>query len=121
MFLDIKQTKDTGVVVPCVGFKSAVISYFLKKSLISSLKSVTRIEITAINIIKTSILVSKRLKSTHTPNLIAKKKARISEENRAYQNLDRVAKPFIHLAKWIENYTIVRDNCKEKRGIYNVS
>lgn len=75
MFLHIKQTKDTGVVAPCAELSTAFISYFLKKSLISSLKRVTRIEITATKIIKTSILDSYRQKSTHTPNLIAKKKA----------------------------------------------
>ena len=100
MFLDIKQTKDTGVVVPCVGFKSAVISYFLKKSLISSLKSVTRIEITAINIIKTSILVSKRLKSTHTPNLIAKKKAQAPKELELF---NRWFKPKLTIYQMVKN------------------
>lgn len=34
-------------------------------------------------------------------------KAPLSEENGAYQNLDKVTKPFIHLAKWTENYTAV--------------
>ena len=80
MFLHIKQTKDTGVVVPCAELSMAFISYFLKKSLISSLKSVTRIEITAINIIKTSILDSHRQKSAQQPNLIAKKKAQAPKE-----------------------------------------
>lgn len=105
MFLDIKQTKDTGVVVPCAELSMAFISYFLKKSLISSLKRVTRIEITAMKIIKTSILDSCEQKSTHTPNLIAKKKAQAPKE----------LEPIVHRTKSrLTTYQMVKNILAQK-------
>ncbi len=92
----LKFKTTTRATNPCDRGLTKSVTYFLrlnKISLISSLKSVIITEITEMNKMNESIMDSYMVNSSHTPNQIAKKKARLQRAELLLYHIG--VKPFL--------------------------
>lgn len=85
-----------------------------KLSLISSLKSVIKTEASSMVKIRKSIMDSLYVESSHTPNLITKKKAQSFKEKLSCPHT-RLLKPFLSTLALMDRVIIAKKYLKEKR------